>query len=130
MAEPGEAGALYIVSTPIGNMGDMSFRAVEVLSSAALVIAEDTRHSRRLLDHYEIKTKCSAYHEHNEARETPRQRSKTWCAAGRQANAFHWAGRAGRELEDRPAASSVGLDCAYGNNLAGPIPPLRQRPAQ
>src|SRR5512141_1486068 len=53
-------------------MGDMSFRAVEVLSSAALVIAEDTRHSRRLRDHYEIKTRCSAYHEHNEARETPR----------------------------------------------------------
>ena len=66
------AGSLYIVSTPIGNMGDMSFRAVEVLSSAALVIAEDTRHSRRLLDHYEITTRCAAYHEHNEARETPR----------------------------------------------------------
>lgn len=72
MTAPGVAGALYIVSTPIGNMGDMSFRAVEVLSSAALVVAEDTRHSRRLLDHYEIRTKCSAYHEHNEARETPR----------------------------------------------------------
>lgn len=72
MAEPGVAGALYIVSTPIGNMGDMSFRAVEVLSSAALVVAEDTRHSRRLLDHYQITTRCSAYHEHNEARETPR----------------------------------------------------------
>ena len=53
-------------------MGDMSFRAVEVLSSAALVVAEDTRHSRRLLDHYEITTRSSAYHEHNEARETPR----------------------------------------------------------
>jgi len=53
-------------------MGDMSFRAVEILSSAALVVAEDTRHSRRLLDHYEIKTRTSAYHEHNEARETPR----------------------------------------------------------
>lgn len=53
-------------------MGDMSFRAVEILSSAALVVAEDTRHSRRLLDHYEIRTRCSAYHEHNEARETPR----------------------------------------------------------
>src|SRR4029079_14146536 len=65
-------GALYIVSTPIGNMGDMSFRAVEILSSAALVVAEDTRHSRRLLDHYEITTRCSPYHEHNEARETPK----------------------------------------------------------
>jgi 16S rRNA (cytidine1402-2'-O)-methyltransferase len=72
LTAPGVAGALYIVSTPIGNMGDMSFRAVEVLSSAALVIAEDTRHSRRLLDHYEIGTKCSPYHEHNEARETPK----------------------------------------------------------
>lgn len=53
-------------------MGDMSFRAVEVLSSAALVVAEDTRHSRRLLDHYQIATRTAAYHEHNEARETPR----------------------------------------------------------
>lgn len=53
-------------------MGDMSYRAVEILSSAALVVAEDTRHSRRLLDHYEIETRCSPYHEHNEARETPR----------------------------------------------------------
>jgi len=53
-------------------MGDMSFRAVEILASAALVVAEDTRHSRRLLDHYQIATRCSAYHEHNEARETPR----------------------------------------------------------
>ncbi len=72
MSEPGTPGSLYIVSTPIGNMGDMSFRAVEILSSAALVVAEDTRHSRRLLDHYQIPTRCSAYHEHNEARETPR----------------------------------------------------------
>jgi 16S rRNA (cytidine1402-2'-O)-methyltransferase len=50
----------------------MSRRAVEVLSSAALIIAEDTRHSRRLLDHYRIATRVSSYHEHNEAKETPR----------------------------------------------------------
>jgi 16S rRNA (cytidine1402-2'-O)-methyltransferase len=66
------AGTLFLVSTPIGNLGDMSHRAVEVLSSAALVIAEDTRHSRRLLDHYRISTPLSSYHEHNEAKETPR----------------------------------------------------------
>lgn len=72
MKAPGTPGFLYIVSTPIGNMGDMSYRAVEILSSAALVVAEDTRHSRRLLDHYEITTRCAAYHEHNEAREAPR----------------------------------------------------------
>ncbi len=50
----------------------MSYRAVEVLSSAAVVIAEDTRHSRRLLDHYRITTPLASYHEHNEAKETPR----------------------------------------------------------
>lgn len=72
MSEPGPPGSLYIVSTPIGNMGDMSYRAVEVLSSAALVVAEDTRHSRRLLDHYGITTRTAPYHEHNEAREAPR----------------------------------------------------------
>jgi len=60
------------VSTPIGNLGDMTHRAVEVLSSAALVIAEDTRHSRRLLDHYKITTPLKSYHEHNEAQETPK----------------------------------------------------------
>jgi 16S rRNA (cytidine1402-2'-O)-methyltransferase len=72
VAAQAEAGALYLVSTPIGNLGDMSHRAVEVLSSAALVIAEDTRHSRRLLDHYSIATPLNSYHEHNEAKETPR----------------------------------------------------------
>ena len=66
------AGTLFLVSTPIGNLGDMTHRAVEVLSSAALVIAEDTRHSRRLLDHYRIATPLASYHEHNEAKETPR----------------------------------------------------------
>lgn len=72
MSDVSSPGTLFVVSTPIGNMGDMSFRAVETLSSAGLIVAEDTRHSRRLLDHYEIRTRCSAYHEHNEARETPR----------------------------------------------------------
>ncbi len=66
------AGTLFLVSTPIGNLGDISHRAVDVLSSAALIIAEDTRHSRRLLDHYGISTPVSSYHEHNEAKETPR----------------------------------------------------------
>jgi 16S rRNA (cytidine1402-2'-O)-methyltransferase len=66
------AGTLYLVSTPIGNLGDMTHRAVEVLSSAALIIAEDTRHSRRLLDHYSISTPLKSYHEHNEAQETPK----------------------------------------------------------
>jgi 16S rRNA (cytidine1402-2'-O)-methyltransferase len=67
----GEAGRLFVVSTPIGNMGDFSFRGVETLTNVAAILAEDTRHSRRLLDRYEIATPMLAYHEHNEARMTP-----------------------------------------------------------
>jgi len=62
---------LYLVSTPIGNLGDVTYRAVEVLRGVAAVLAEDTRHSRRLLDHYDVRTPMLAYHEHNEARATP-----------------------------------------------------------
>ncbi|MGQ0540189.1 MAG: 16S rRNA (cytidine(1402)-2'-O)-methyltransferase [Gemmatimonadaceae bacterium] len=65
-------GNLYIVSTPIGNLGDITYRAVEVLRQAALICAEDTRHTRALLERYGIKTPVQAYHEHNEARATPR----------------------------------------------------------
>lgn len=66
------SGRLYLVSTPIGNLGDLSYRAVEVLRSVKLVLAEDTRHSRVLLDRYGIETPSASHHEHNEARTTPR----------------------------------------------------------
>lgn len=66
-----QPGILYVVSTPIGNMGDFSFRAVEVLKSVNAVLAEDTRHSRHLLDRYQIRTPLVSYHEHNEAKMTP-----------------------------------------------------------
>ncbi|HKH92400.1 MAG TPA: 16S rRNA (cytidine(1402)-2'-O)-methyltransferase, partial [Gemmatimonadaceae bacterium] len=66
-----EGGTLFVVSTPIGNMGDFSFRAVETLRSVAAVLAEDTRHTRHLLDRYEIEVPLVAYHEHNEAKATP-----------------------------------------------------------
>lgn len=62
---------MYVVSTPIGNMGDFSFRAVETLRAVAAVLAEDTRHTRHLLDRYEIDVPLVAYHEHNEAKTTP-----------------------------------------------------------
>jgi 16S rRNA (cytidine1402-2'-O)-methyltransferase len=58
-------GTLYLVSTPIGNLEDISMRAVRMLREAALIAAEDTRHTRRLLAHYDIHTACIAYHEHN-----------------------------------------------------------------
>ena len=59
---------LYVVATPIGNLGDISQRAVEVLREVALVAAEDTRHSQRLLTHYGIDTPMLAYHDHSDAR--------------------------------------------------------------
>jgi 16S rRNA (cytidine1402-2'-O)-methyltransferase len=62
------AGRLFVVSTPIGNMGDFSFRAVEILSTVKLILAEDTRHSRPLLDRYGISTPLASHHEHNEAK--------------------------------------------------------------
>ena len=68
----GGPGTLYVVSTPIGNMGDFSYRAVEVLRQVAAVLAEDTRHSRHLLERYAIATPTLPYHEHNEATATPR----------------------------------------------------------
>jgi 16S rRNA (cytidine1402-2'-O)-methyltransferase len=58
---------LYVVATPIGNLEDISYRAVRVLSEVDLIAAEDTRHSRVLLSHYNITTPMQAFHEHNEA---------------------------------------------------------------
>jgi 16S rRNA (cytidine1402-2'-O)-methyltransferase len=58
---------LYIVGTPIGNLGDMTARGIETLKEASLIIAEDTRHTRKLLTHFEIKTSCISCHKFNEA---------------------------------------------------------------
>jgi 16S rRNA (cytidine1402-2'-O)-methyltransferase len=63
---------LYLVATPIGNLADISLRALAVLARADLIAAEDTRHSRKLLSHFGIKGDLTPYHEHNAARERPR----------------------------------------------------------
>lgn len=58
-------GVLFLVATPIGNLEDITLRALRVLREARLIAAEDTRHTRTLLDHYQIATPCISYHEHN-----------------------------------------------------------------
>ena len=64
-------GTLTLVATPIGNLGDITLRAIEVLKSVSVILAEDTRHSRRLLTHLGVETRMQSYHDHNEARITP-----------------------------------------------------------
>lgn len=65
-----KAGRLFVVATPIGNLADITYRAVEILTTVDLIAAEDTRHCRKLLQKYTISTPLTAYHEHNEREQT------------------------------------------------------------
>jgi 16S rRNA (cytidine1402-2'-O)-methyltransferase len=71
MARPLAPG-LYLVATPIGNLGDISLRALSVLARADLIAAEDTRHSKKLFSHFGLRGELTAYHEHNAEKERPR----------------------------------------------------------
>jgi len=64
-------GTLYLVATPIGNLEDITLRALRILREAGLVACEDTRQTRKLLDHYGIHKPTVSYHEHNEAVRAP-----------------------------------------------------------
>ena len=66
------SGTLYVVATPLGNLEDMSFRAVRILKEVALIAAEDTRHSRKLLAHYDIRTPLISYYDQVERQKAPR----------------------------------------------------------
>ncbi len=106
------AGVLWVIATPIGNLGDISQRAIETLRQVDLVAAEDTRHSRRLFEAYQIDSKMVAYHEHNERREA--QRLLELLQAGQQIALIS---DAGTPLISDPGyhllqlASAAGIDC-------------------
>lgn len=74
------AGRLYLCATPIGNLGDMTYRAVRMLAEAELIAAEDTRHTRQLLAHFDIHTRLTSYHEHNKFEKGPEL--VAWILAG------------------------------------------------
>jgi len=115
VAESG-SGTLFVVSTPIGNMGDFSFRAVDVLRTVDAVLAEDTRHTRHLLDRYEIRTPMLAYHEHNEARATPMLVSRM-----RAGESFALVSDAGTPLLSDPGARLVQAAIDAGITVS-PVP--------
>src|SRR5438874_7885732 len=64
-------GILYVVATPIGNLEDVTLRALRILREASVIAAEDTRRTARLLQHYSISTRTTSLHEHNERDKTP-----------------------------------------------------------
>lgn len=71
MRERGESGKLYIIPTPIGNLGDITYRAIKVLKEVPLILAEDTRTTGVLLKHYDIVTSTQSFHAHNEHKRLP-----------------------------------------------------------
>jgi 16S rRNA (cytidine1402-2'-O)-methyltransferase len=107
---------LFLVSTPIGNMGDLSARAVQTLRAAGAVLAEDTRHSRPLLERHGITTPLVAYHEHNEAKATPALVARL---AGGESLAL--VSDAGTPLLSDPGARLVAAALAAGIQVS-PVP--------
>ena len=77
-------GKLYLVPTPIGNLKDMTYRAVEVLLQADLILAEDTRTSGKLMKHYEITAPMQSHHMHNEHSLKPKGNLNSISAAAKQ----------------------------------------------
>ena len=84
MAEE-KTGKLYICATPIGNLEDITYRVVRILGEVDLIAAEDTRNTIRLLNHFEIKTPMTSYHEYNKV-----EKRRSWCAGCRRGSRLLW----------------------------------------
>ena len=111
-----DLGQLFIVATPIGNLNDITYRAIEVLKSVDVIAAEDTRHSSKLLSHYGINTKTTAFHDHNEKDKA--HLLINWLKAG---NNIALISDAGTPLISDPGYAIVNLCRAQGIQVT-PIP--------
>lgn len=112
-------GTLYLVATPIGNLGDITYRAVEILSSASVIACEDTRHTRKLLNHLGIANRLVSYHLHNEAERS--EELSRQLAAGNSVALVSDAGTPG--INDPGAvivAKAIGLGC-HVIPIPGPV---------
>lgn len=111
-----DRGQLYVVATPIGNLADFSPRAVAVLKEVAMILAEDTRHSKKLLQHFGIHTPLLACHEHNE-----RQKSEEVIAHLANGQSYALISDAGTPVFSDPGAKLVAAVLAEGFNVI-PVP--------
>jgi len=109
-------GALYIVSTPIGNLEDITQRALRVLREVDLIACEDTRHTRKLLNHFAIATRTVSYHEHNE-----RERAEELCKLLEEDKSIALVSDAGTPLISDPGFRIVNLASAKGFPVV-PVP--------
>jgi 16S rRNA (cytidine1402-2'-O)-methyltransferase len=100
-------GTLYIVPTPIGNLEDMTPRAVRVLREVDVIACEDTRHTQKLLNHFDIRTRTVSYHEHNE-----RERAEELCKLLREEKSVALVSDAGTPLVSDPGFRLVALAVA------------------
>jgi 16S rRNA (cytidine1402-2'-O)-methyltransferase len=108
--------ALYLVATPIGNLGDVTLRALETLAAADIVAAEDTRVTRILLDRYGIRKRAVAYHQHNEA-----EAGKRLLAALKEGKSVALVSDAGTPLVSDPGYRLVGMVLEEGLRVV-PVP--------
>lgn len=115
-ADHEKLGTLYVVATPIGNLDDISKRAIDVLSSVEIIAAEDTRHTQKLLSHFGISAKTISLHDHNEKQRA--QQLVNWLAEGKQVALVS---DAGTPLISDPGYAVVNL-CREQGAKVTPIP--------
>ena len=121
-------GTLYVVATPIGNLEDVTLRALRILREASVIAAEDTRRTARLLQHYSISTPTTSLHAHNEDSKTPRLIERL-----RAGESVALVSDAGTPLVSDPGATLVAAAHAAGIRVEPcrePMPPLPRFPPQ